>query len=295
MTESDSRSREFPYLILEARANDVDLLLSALWECGSGGVEELASEAPEGSSRFKAYFDDAGEIEACRRLVESGFPTVAVLESGFVRIDDWISLLHGGFEPVAVGPLLIVPAGPPAPPVQVPKVVRIKPGLGFGTGTHPTTRLCLEFLCERVRSGNEVLDVGAGSGILAIAAASLGAGKVHAVDTDADALSNARENVALNGLADRIQLEVGSLETAGKREFHIVVANIGKTTLQQLLSTGLADAVLPGGYLILSGFAPPDAQILIRALKTYGLEKKEQRDRGNWSALLAEKSDAIAD
>jgi len=223
MAIKDDRAREFPHITVEVSSEKCELLLAEIWDSDTLGIEERTGEAPDGAVRLRAYFGDEEERDACRARVEASLPR-AVVEVGHVHVDDWISMLHGGFEPVAVGPLLVVPAGPPLPRVEGAKMLCINPGMGFGTGTHATTRMTLEFLCELVRPGMSVLDVGTGSGILAIAAALLGAGPIVALDIDADALDNAVGNLRLNRLGDAVELRLGSIERTADESFDLVRA-----------------------------------------------------------------------
>ena len=287
MTNAATRSGSFPFLTVEAPG--AEPLLALLWEAGTIGVEESAGENSEGSVRLVAYFESARLRDACRLRLRSELPDAEVVDAGSARVGDWESLLHGGFEPVAVGPLLILPAQPrpPSPAGSIP--LRIDPGLGFGTGTHATTYLCLQLLVELIRPGAAVLDVGTGSGVLAIAAALLGAGEVLAVDTDPEALENAAGNVALNSVGEIVTPRLGSIELAAGRRFDLALANILAPTLLGMLAGGLADLVADDGSLVLSGFAPAEAEGLAEAAEAAGLHRGELRASGDWAALRVEK------
>ena len=289
MINAATRSREFPFRTVEVPGAKVDPLLALVWECGTLGVEELPGDDHGGAVRLVAYFESDELRDACRRRVSSELPDVEVVDAGRARIGDWESLLHGGFEPVAVGPLLIVPAQPrpPSPGDSIPLL--IDPGLGCGTGTHATTYLCLQFLVELIRPGAAVLDVGTGSGVLAIAAALLGASEVLAVDTDPEALGNAASNIALNSASEIVALRLGSIELAAGRRFDLVLANILAPTLLGMLDGGLTDLIADGGSLVLSGFAPGEAESLGAAAEAVGLRRGELRVSGDWAALRAER------
>ena len=287
MSAHDSRSKQFPYLLLEAPAELEALLTALVWDCPILGVEESA--AGPGGLRLKVFFDSREAADGCRAKLAAELPAASLVESGEVRIEDWIDLLHGGFEPVAVGPFLIVPAGPPPPPSRGARLLRINPGLGFGTGTHPTTRLTFELLCELAAPGISVLDVGTGSGILAVAAAMLGAGEIVGIDTDADAVDNARQNTRLNGVEERVELHTGSIEAVAGRRFDLVLVNILAPTLINLFGSGLADLVAPGGDIVLSGFAPADEFKLLACTRDRGLGKVGLRSAGEWAALHLER------
>jgi ribosomal protein L11 methyltransferase len=288
-TAGKKRSREFPFITVEVAAERGELLITALWEGGTVGVEEMFEEASEGCVRLKAYFEDKAAQHACLIKLSKVVADAEIVTRGKVRVDDWISLLHGGFEPVAVGPFLVVPAGPAPPPVSGARLLRIKAGMGFGTGSHPTTRQSLEFICELVKPGMSVFDLGTGSGILAIAAAMLGARPVLAVDNDPDSVWNASENLAINDVAQVVELTHGSIERAEGRVFDLIAANILTGPLLSLFSRGLAALLAPGGALIISGFPPDECDRMEGVAAIHGLELAERRTRGDWAAMLLRK------
>ncbi len=165
-------------------------------------------------------------------------------------------------------------------------VLLLDPGMAFGTGLHPTTRLCLRALEEVVRPGDRVLDVGAGSGILAIAAARLGAAHVDAVELDPVAASVCRENVARNGLAATVSTRAGTL-AAGSADglpYDVAVANISIRVLLELYPT-LASSLRPGGLAILSGVLAERAGELLAALAGAGWRHERTAQEADWVAL----------
>lgn len=174
-----------------------------------------------------------------------------------------------------------------ATPGQV--VIDIDPQMAFGTGEHATTRGCLRLLDGAIRSGDRVLDVGSGSGILSIAAARLGAGEVIAVEYDPDANLNARENLERNGVDDLVQLieELATPEfLAGLGEFDLIVANILSSVIRPLLPAFRA-ALRPGGRLIVSGILQGEAEDVDAAAVAAGFQVvEEDREEEWWSALL---------
>lgn len=169
-------------------------------------------------------------------------------------------------------------------------VIEIDPGMAFGTGQHPTTTMCLRALEERVRRGDEVLDLGTGSGILAVAGAKLGARRVVALDIDPQAVKAARENAAANGVGDVVEVREGTLpESMAAERFDIIVANISGLTLERLAGA-FGVALKNGGALIVSGFLEDAVAGLGRVFAEAGLRVDGVEADGVWRAMVAEKS-----
>jgi ribosomal protein L11 methyltransferase len=161
-------------------------------------------------------------------------------------------------------------------------MIVIDPSMGFGTGHHATTRLCLALLQKIDMSGRRVIDAGTGSGVLALAAWALGASRVTALDNDPDALRNARENVDRNGAADAIDIVEGDLAAAATLQpADVVLANLTGAVLQRH-ATALQRLLVPGGTLIASGFSPDEIDDIARA---FGATPEEIAREGEWAAL----------
>ena len=172
--------------------------------------------------------------------------------------------------------------------------VTLEAPLAFGSGLHPTTRLCLGLLEDHLRGGETVLDLGTGSGILAIAAARLGASHVLALDTDQAAVQIAREHVRLNQVEHIMQVELGSVEclpasTASETRFtaQLIVANIFPSAICSALQDGLVKALIPCGWLVLSGFRSKDLAEIKKAVEVAGLEIEGQRQMAEWWAVIS--------
>jgi len=163
-------------------------------------------------------------------------------------------------------------------------VIVIQPSMGFGTGHHATTRLCLRLLQDPPPFGASVLDIGTGSGVLAIAAAKLGAARVVAVDNDPDALISARQNVALNGVAGRITVQQRDVAAADIETFDIVLANLTGALLSRV-STRVGQIVAHGGRAIVSGILSDERDSVVHALTTAGLDLRGTLTEGDWLAL----------
>jgi len=219
---------------------------------------------------------------------------------------NWVEAWKEHYHPIPVGEkIIIIPAWLETPPGDR-SAIRIDPGMAFGTGSHPTTQLCLELIekaIEMLLSDQqenpisdplEFIDIGCGSGILAIAALKLGAASGIGVDIDADAVNAAAENVLLNGEAERFKVGLGSvreiIENAfGQTTAPLVFANILAGVLVKLFAEGLGELVKPGGYLILSGILEEACSEVESSLSDRDLELIERRQQGDWVALLAKK------
>ena len=178
--------------------------------------------------------------------------------------DDWVRRTQQQFQPICVAPgLWIVPSW--CEPIDAQAInLRLDPGLAFGTGSHPTTRMCLQWLALHLCGGETVLDYGCGSGILAIAAAKLGAGAVDGIDVDAQAITASRDNAKLNNVVARFDLADAFKATT----YDVVVANILANPLQ-LLAPLLAARVRAGGHVVLSGILEPQAATVIAAYERW--------------------------
>lgn len=209
-------------------------------------------------SRVIALFaNEAAARDASRLLeVQDFFAGCALRGVAPVPDQDWVRLTQSQFAPVEITPeFWIVPTWH-EPPAQARQVIRLDPGLAFGTGTHPTTRMCLRWIARHEMKGQRVLDYGCGSGILAIGAARLGAAQVDAVDIDPAAVQSTQDNAAANG----VQVKAGLPDKADGR-YDTVLANILATPLK-VLAPLLCSHVASGGSLVLAGILERQADEL---------------------------------
>ncbi len=197
---------------------------------------------------------------------------VGELEVREIAEEDWASAWKAHYHTFRVGQRIVIrPSWLDDQPMDGDVLVSLDPGAAFGTGLHPTTRRCLEFLEQVIRPGHDVFDVGTGSGILAIAAIGLGARHVFAVDVDPIAVTTARENVAMNGLTAQITVDQGSVDhPAGEERFDVVVANIIARVILEL-APRLVDRLRQGGTLIVGGVIAERAREVEQALTGLGL------------------------
>lgn len=269
---------------LQAESAKAEALSDALMEAGalSVGIEDAdagtAAEKPQfgepghhptrlwDHSRVVALFDEDIDLAVAlaRAASEAGFDAVPPFSVSEVAEQNWVQLTQSQFEPIHVTDRLwIVPSWHQAPDASAINI-ELDPGMAFGTGSHPTTRLCLQWLCDAVRAGDTVLDYGCGSGILGIAAARLGAGDVLGVDIDDKALVAAQDNAQRNGVSLRLQHSREPLDA----RFDIVVANILTNPLC-VLAPLLSARVAPDGRIALSGVLEAQAEQVIAAYAPY--------------------------
>jgi ribosomal protein L11 methyltransferase len=218
------------------------------------------------TSRVVGLFEPADDLKEriAAAAREAGIADLPEMELEEVAEQDWVRLTQSQFDPIRIsGRLWIVPSWHTAPDPQAINL-ELDPGLAFGTGSHPTTRLCLEWLEKNLAPGNSVLDYGCGSGILGIAAAKLGAGKVVGVDIDRAALAAAADNAERNGVSMRLAHSGDAMDAT----FDCVVANILTNPLM-LLAPLLTARLKPAGRLVLSGVLETQAEQVIAAYAPY--------------------------
>ena len=249
--------------------------------------------AEQTGNSLTIYFRDARARDAAQRAVAAAFPD-AVIAAREVDDEDWARRSQEGLQPVTVGRLRVYPhlrsfrSSDPQTPAASPLAIVIQPSMGFGTGHHATTRLCLLALQHEDLAGRTVLDVGTGSGILAIAAARLGAARAVGIDNDPDAVHAARENLALNPEATGVTFEVAELEavrlngdaTGGAPD--IIVANLTGVLLARE-GHRILGAVRPGGRIIVSGLLAEERDLVVAALSPATVVAEARADE--WVAL----------
>lgn len=209
-----------------------------------------------------------------------GAPTVEALET-----QDYAGLSRQGFQPLHIECFLIRPKWSAVPPGDADQIVlTIDPRMSFGTGHHASTRLALRLLSRRAQRGAHVLDIGTGTGILAIAAAKLGASHVWAIDTDPQAVKEAEENVRDNGVAGQITLLLGSLEAIQTRDFDLVIANIELSRLGALLPNLVAYA-REGAGILLSGIRTSERHSMLAMVRQFSMVPVEEASEDSWWAV----------
>ena len=260
---------------------------------------------PAGDVIVRAYLEAGEGLETRRAQLEEALWHLGQLlplpEPAYrpVAEADWAESWKANYQVVRVGrQLVIVPAWLDPALGSGDIAIRLDPGMAFGTGTHPSTQLCLKAIERHLAPGQRMLDIGTGSGILAIAAVKLGASRVLALDIAPEAVRVTRENAAANDVAGGIEVTQASLPEVLRGDFGpewlstpLVVANILASIITPMLEQGLADVVAPGGLLIVSGILDTQAYRIIAALETHGLILAAQEQSEDWVAFIARKPD----
>ena len=220
------------------------------------------------------------------RMEAAGIPYTSETEG--VEQEDWQNGWRKYYPPMDVGQRLAI-----VPSWQDYETSRVKlildPGLAFGTGGHETTNLCLEVLDERVRGGERVLDIGTGSGILAIAALKLGAAVAEGVDIDPVAVRTAGENAALNGVADKLTVLVGDLSDKASGKYDIITANIVANAIMAL-APAVPGLMADDAVFIASGIIDSRKDEVIAALEAAGLAVLEVKEKRGWECIVCKKA-----
>ena len=242
----------------------------------------------------RAYLPADGELWADKRRIEEALwhlgqiRPVSVPAFRPVAEEDWAEAWKERLNVLHVGQHIVVrPSWRDYEPTPEDVVIQLDPGMAFGTGLHPTTQMCLVVLEEFTRPGAAVLDLGTGSGILAIAAAKLGAGRVLAVDNDPVAVRAARDNVIANGVQGAVRVVCGSLEQVSG-SYGLVAVNILARVIVEMMQEGLAARVCPGGKLIAAGIIADQELEVVAALDQEGLMLVERQQRGDWVSLVVQ-------
>jgi ribosomal protein L11 methyltransferase len=262
-----------------------------LWAFGATGIE--VSEDSSDFITLRAYFDSPPDLEKLREQIQRNLKFIDLPHAALRNISaltiadqDWLAEWKKGYEPIEIGHRLLI-----APSWKIDQVkntdrviVQIDPGMAFGTGTHETTRGCLEMI-EKYWQAGSLLDVGTGSGILAIAAIKLHPdSRVAGFDVDPEAVEVANENAAINGVADEIELEVNKLSSYQGQGFDVVTANLTADVIENLASD-FPQVIKPQGVLIVSGVLREQKDDLLSVMNIQKFELIESKPDGEWVTM----------
>jgi ribosomal protein L11 methyltransferase len=279
-------------VLVDAGDEAAEALTNFLWEQGAVGVVEEA--APDGPARLRAFFPVTPATDELAARVDAyldGLRSLGVVAGARAKVApvadaDWAAAWREHFRPVAVGRTLLI-----APPWETPLatdrvVLSIEPGRAFGTGHHGTTAGCLELLESLVAAERpaRALDIGTGSGILAIAAARLGVAAVLACDTDPDAVAAAETNAALNGVAGRVRTQMADVAELDAEPAPLVLANL-LAAAHRALGRRYTALVSPGGVLVAGGLLDAEADDVSAALSLHGFRREATRSLEGWTSL----------
>lgn len=319
-------------LTIHTTEEATEMISNFLHEAGAGGVsieesgtlnkerdtkygelyDRPLNDIPEGQAEIKGYFADGSDLEAIKNEVAERIeelhtydidPGEVTLSWHRVHEDDWANAWKQYFKPMRVSErLTIKPSWEEYTAASADEhIIELDPGMAFGTGTHPTTSLCLRTLESVIQGGEDVIDVGTGSGVLAIGAVLLGAKNVLAIDLDPVAVKSANENVALNRLESSIQVHEGDLlQVIKTSESHDMNQLNVKLPVQVVVANILAEIILlfvedvyaalqSGGIYIASGIYKNKEQIVHDALEQHGFVVEAKHRDDDWIAFVARK------
>jgi ribosomal protein L11 methyltransferase len=292
-------------VVIEIARDNAEALSDALMEAGALSVS--VEDADEGTEAEKPLFGEPGmepteaawehsrvvaltDVDADQAAIVAeasaaiGLAAVPAFTTRSVADEDWVRLTQSQFAPIHIGKnIWVVPSWHEAPDPDG-LILELDPGLAFGTGSHPTTRLCMEWLEAHPAPGKSVLDYGCGSGILAMVAKKIGAGSVAGVDIDPQAIESARDNAVRNNCQiDYYLPDAFAASSKGSERFDIVVANILSSPLK-LMAPMLSGRVAPGGHLILSGVLARQAEEVAAAYAPF-IKLNVWAEQDGWVAL----------
>jgi len=281
----------YPYVAVDVPESEAEEAGALLFELGAGGVEQRdATTLARGTSGLVTLVASFETHDDARAAVDELPPAWSPRVEEVVG-DAWRDAWKQHFEPFRIcAGVVVCPPWREVAAAPGEHVVILEPGRAFGTGLHETTSLVAEVLRDSPLAGARVLDVGCGSGVLALVALSLGASGARAIDVDPDAVAVTRENAARNAMGDRVVTDDTPVERLAET-YPVVLANIEARTLSQLAPAILA-RVAPGGRLVLSGILAEDVapDQLAQVRQAYAsLHEREVRRKGEWVAVVYER------
>ncbi|MGT2951127.1 ribosomal protein L11 methyltransferase [Streptococcus cuniculi] len=291
-------------LLIETGSQGVAIADSADYIGQEDRFGELYPEVEQSDMiAITAYYPDTIDLSEVTENLQAGLERLAksgvtlgdyVLDSKELAEEDWADNWKKYYEPARIThDLTIVPSWTDYEATAGEKVIRLDPGMAFGTGTHPTTKMSLFALEQVLRGGERVLDVGTGSGVLSIASSLLGAGEIYAYDLDEVAVRVAQENIDLNAHTDNITVQTGDLLRGVELEVDVIVANILADILVHLTEDAYR-LLKDEGYLIMSGIIADKLDMVLEAAYRAGFFLETQMIQGEWNALVLKKTHDIS-
>lgn len=275
---------EWMSIVVVVDPGDVDLVSGLVWDLGVSGIEE--QPLPDGAVELRIGCERTIAQQALEVLAERWAPTAEP-----VAADEGLDAWRDHAQVWRIGSIVIVP-----PWLETPRdvaesdlVLVIDPGHAFGSASHETTRMCLEAVVELVTPGCAVADIGCGSGVLAIAAARLGAGVVVGTDIAPEAIVATLDNVQRNDVADVIEVTTSAVHELQHASFDLVVANIGAATLRSL-APELVGLLTSTGVLVLSGILAEQFDEVEQTFARSGTPYRDLRISGDWWTLVCERA-----
>jgi ribosomal protein L11 methyltransferase len=281
--------RSYVEVEIQADASLTEQLIGLMSQLGFEGFweDQMSLKCYMGSQRWEPGM--LAEVESLAGLLvqtsKSSLPRISVRT---IREENWNAAWEKTIQPIRISPRIVVaPSWQPFTPQAGEVVLTINPKMSFGTGYHESTRLAAGLLESSLRPGMTVLDIGTGTGILAIASVKLGAREATGIDTDEWAYNNACENADLNDVRHLVHLRLCSVKELDRKRFHIVLANIQKDVIQRLLHD-MVDRLEPSGTLILSGLLEADDKPIEEQLLSEGMCIMQKVREDDWIALAAQ-------
>ncbi|MDL2206295.1 50S ribosomal protein L11 methyltransferase [Eubacteriales bacterium OttesenSCG-928-N13] len=283
--------------MIEDRADvQINQRLEGQWDI----IDEAIAKNMAEDVRVTGYYPADANIEQLTQQIRTQIDALRAMELGFdlgklelesvgLQDQDWAEYWKREFKPFRLGEhMLVVPSWTQPDVRPGDHIIRIDPGMAFGTGTHETTALCTALVEQYIHPGDSVIDVGTGTGILAIAAAHMGARGILAIDIDPTAVRVAQQNVRENGMETQIRCEQGDLLETVKQQANVVIANIIADVIIGIVKPVRA-RILDGGLFICSGIIREKRDEVIAALEQAGYHQLDVRERGEWVAIAARK------
>jgi ribosomal protein L11 methyltransferase len=280
------------YLQFAIHPADCDITSAHLWDLGTQGLQELNSTSIQ--VHLKAFFPGEAPIRQVRQMFlnrcRQSNIQVQAMTTGIEKDEDWLEKWRSSLKPFPLGRhFFMIPSESEIvriPPKRIP--IWLEPGMAFGTGTHETTQLCLKAIERWLQPEDKLLDVGTGSGILAMAASKLGAGTTVACDIDPIALEVAKTNAIRNQCPTALEWILGDIRSVGRRRFDLVVANLATNIIEENF-TLLERCVKSSGRLILSGILGVQAKRIRAKLNGSSFNLEQMKRNGEWICFILQK------